>query len=111
MLAASDISVLTSLWEGLPRVLVQAAATGKPIVTFDVEGAWEVVRDGRSGFIVQSRDVAAFTDRLESLLADRDNARLLGEAGRDQIGSQWTLETMLERLDRLYQRLTSRSAA
>ena len=111
VLAASDISVLTSLWEGLPRVLVQAAATGKPIVTFDVEGAWEVVRDGRSGFIVQSRDVAAFTDRLESLLADRDNARLLGEAGRDQIGSQWTLETMLERLDRLYQRLTSRSAA
>ncbi len=111
LLAASDISVLTSLWEGLPRVLVQAAATGKPIVTFDVEGAWEVVRDGRNGFIVQSRDVDSFSQRLETLLADRDNARRLGQAGREQIGSQWTIETMLDRLDRLYQRLASRSAA
>ncbi len=111
VLAASDISVLTSLWEGLPRVLVQAAAAGKPILTFDVEGAWEVVRDGRNGFIVQSRDVDAFARRLEQLLSDRERARRLGEAGRDQIGSQWTIETMLDRLDRLYQRLASRSAA
>jgi len=111
LLAASDISVLTSLWEGLPRVLVQAAATGKPILTFNVEGAWEVVRDGRNGFIVQSRDVGAFTLRLEQLLSDRERARQLGEAGRDEIGDQWTIETMLDRLDRLYQRLASRSAA
>ena len=111
VLAASDISVLTSLWEGLPRVLVQAAATGKPILTFDVEGAWEVVRDGRNGFIVQSRDVDAFSRRLEELLSDRERARRLGAAGRDQIGDQWTIETMLDRLDRLYQRLASRSAA
>jgi glycosyltransferase involved in cell wall biosynthesis len=111
VLAASDISVLTSLWEGLPRVLVQAAATGKPILTFDVEGAWEVVRDGRNGFIVPSRDVDAFTQRLDELLSDRGRALALGEAGRDHVGSQWSVETMLDRLDRLYQRLASRSAA
>jgi len=110
VLAASDISVLTSLWEGLPRVLVQAAATGRPIVTFDVEGAWEVVRDGRNGFIVQSRDVDAFTSRLDQLLRDREQQRTLGDAGRAQVGDRWTVETMLDRLDRLYQRLTDRAA-
>ena len=92
-------------------MLVQSAAAGKPILTFDVEGAWEVVREGRNGFIVPSRDVAAFSARLEQLLDDRAQARVLGEAGRDQVSSQWTVETMLDRLDRMYQRLTSRSAA
>lgn len=111
VLAASDISVLTSLWEGLPRVLVQSAAAGRPILTFDVEGAWEVVRDGRNGFVVPSRDVETFIERLDTLLTEAATARAFGEAGRDQVGSRWTVETMLERLDDLYQRWTSREAA
>jgi glycosyltransferase involved in cell wall biosynthesis len=111
VLAASDVSVLTSLWEGLPRVLVQSAACGRPILTFDVEGAWEVVRDGRNGFIVPSKDVDAFTARLETLLADHEHARALGEAGRAQVSDAWTVETMLTRLDRLYQRLAGDRAA
>jgi glycosyltransferase involved in cell wall biosynthesis len=111
VLAAADISVLTSLWEGLPRVLVQSAAAGKPIVTFDVEGAWEVVRDGRNGFVVPSRDVDTFTQRLEVLLRDRARARAFGLAGPEHVGEQWAVETMLERLDDLYQRWTQREAA
>lgn len=111
VIAACDVSVLTSLWEGLPRVLVQSAAAGRPILTFDVEGAWEVVRDGRNGFIVPSKDVAAFAARLEQLLDDRAAARALGLAGRDQVSEQWTIETMLDRLDRMYQRLASDQAA
>ena len=111
VLAASDVSVLTSLWEGLPRVLVQSAACGRPILTFDVEGAWEVVREGRNGFIVPSKDVDAFSARLEALLEDREHARELGEAGREQVSGQWTVETMLDRLDRMYQRLTDARAA
>lgn len=107
VLAAADVAVLTSLWEGLPRVLVQAAAAGKPIVTFDVEGAWEVVRDGRGGYVVPTRDVAAFAERLRVLLADDARARAMGRAGRDQVGRHWTVETMLERLDDLYARWTA----
>jgi glycosyltransferase involved in cell wall biosynthesis len=111
VLAAADISVLTSLWEGLPRVLVQSAAAGKPILTFDVEGAWEIVRDGRNGFVVPSRDVDTFTRRLDTLLRERERARTLGEAGRQRVSEQWEVETMLERLDDLYQRWASREAA
>lgn len=111
MLAASDVSVLTSLWEGLPRVLVQSAAAGRPILTFDVEGAWEIVRDGRNGFVVPSRDVDKFTARLDTLLTEQVQAEAFGRAGREQVGSRWTVETMLERLDDLYQRWASREAA
>ena len=103
--------MLTSLWEGLPRVLVQSAAAGKPILTFDVEGAWEIVRDGRNGFVVPSRDVDTFTRRLDTLLRERDRARALGEAGRQRVSEQWEVETMLERLDDLYQRWAGREAA
>jgi glycosyltransferase involved in cell wall biosynthesis len=104
VLAAADVAVLTSLWEGLPRVLVQAAAAGRPIVTFDVEGAWEVVRDGRNGFVVPSRDVDQFAGRLETLLVEHERARAMGRAGRHEVGSRWTVETMLDRLDDLYGR-------
>lgn len=109
--AAADVSVLTSLWEGLPRVLVQSAAAGKPIVTFDVEGAWEVVRDGRNGFVVASQDVPAFTERLRTLLVEHERARSMGAAGREAVGSRWTVETMLDRLDDLYARWTTKEAA
>ena len=84
VLAAVDVSVLTSLWEGLPRVLVQSAAAGRPIVTFDVEGAWEVVREGENGFIVPSRDVDKLTARLDTVLRDRLRARAMGRIGRQQ---------------------------
>ena len=111
VLAAADISVLTSLWEGLPRVLVQSAAAGKPIVTFDVEGAWEVVRDGQNGFIVPTRDVDAFAGRLEEMLQDRSRWHAMGRSGRARVTQEWTVETMLDRLDLLYQRCTSDRAA
>jgi glycosyltransferase involved in cell wall biosynthesis len=111
VLAAADVSVLTSLWEGLPRVLVQSAAAGKPILTFDVEGAWEVVRDGSNGFVVPSRDVDLFTQRLDTLVRENARARAFGAAGRQRVGEQWTVETMLERLDDLYTRWASKEAA
>ena len=111
VLAASDISVLTSLWEGLPRVLVQSAAAGKPILTFDVEGAWEVVRDGQNGFIVPTRDVTAFAERLEQMLRDRSRSHAMGRSGRARVSQEWTVETMLDRLDLLYRRFTSDRAA
>jgi glycosyltransferase involved in cell wall biosynthesis len=111
VLAAADISVLTSLWEGLPRVLVQSAAAGKPILTFDVEGAWEVVRDGQNGFIVPTRDVEAFARRLDQMLSDRTGCRVMGRSGRLRVSEAWTVETMLDRLDLLYQRCTTDRAA
>jgi glycosyltransferase involved in cell wall biosynthesis len=97
------------LWEGLPQVLVQAAAIGKPIVTFDVEGAKEVVKDGVNGFIVSSKDIDALVDKVGYLLADTKRAKSMGERGRDMISDKWSIRTMQEQTCRLYDELIARS--
>jgi glycosyltransferase involved in cell wall biosynthesis len=105
VLAALDVLVLTSLWEGLPRVLVQAAATGVPSVTFDVEGAHEIVRDGQTGYVVPSKNVTVLADRVADLLADPTRARAMGQAGRSMVHDGWTIETMVAEIDALYEEL------
>ena len=102
MFAISDVIVLTSLWEGLPRVLVQAAAVGVPAVTFAVDGAWEIVRDGETGFVVPMRDSAALARRIEQLLADPATRRRMGAAARELVTDEWSVQTMVARIDRLY---------
>ena len=67
-IAAFDVAVLTSLWEGLPRVLVQYSLLERPIVTFECEGAREIVDDGRNGFVVPSKDVDTLVDRLRRVV-------------------------------------------
>lgn len=102
VLSILDISTLTSLWEGLPRVLIQSAAVGKPIVTFSVEGATEVVREGKNGFIVPSMDVSAFAGKIEWLLDNPAQARQMGAEGRNIVGNAWQVETMVEKIQDLY---------
>ncbi len=102
VVAAFDVAVLTSLWEGLPRVLVQYALMEKPIVTFDVEGAREVVEEGRTGWVVPSRDVDALVARLRPLLGDADLRAACGRRGRERVGSRWDADRMIARLEELY---------
>lgn len=102
VVAAFDVAVLTSLWEGLPRVLVQYALMEKPIVTFDVEGAREVVEEGISGWVVPSRDVDALVARLRPLLGDPHLRAACGRRGRERVGSRWDADRMIARLEELY---------
>ena len=95
MFAMCDVVVLTSLWEGLPRVLVQAAAAAKPVVTFACDGAGEVVKNDVNGWIVPMRDVDAIQERLSRLVADAELRRRMGRAGRDKVNDTWTVETMV----------------
>jgi glycosyltransferase involved in cell wall biosynthesis len=104
-MATFDIAILTSLWEGLPQVLVQAAAIGKPIVTFDVEGAKEVVKDGVNGFIVPLKDVDALVDKMGYLLADTKRPKSMGERGKAMISDKWSIRTMQEQTRCLYDEL------
>lgn len=100
-----DIFVLTSLWEGLPRVLVQAALLGKPIVTFDVEGAWEIVKDGVNGFIVPPKDIELLTQKLLFLAKDLTNTRQMGLKGKKIVGHDWDVENMVSKTKKVYEDL------
>ncbi len=105
VIGISDISVLTSLWEGLPRVLIQSALVGKPIVTFEVEGVREVVENGVNGFVVPSKDVDTLSERIEFLLEDPQRARKMGLQGQRIVGDAWRVEKMVDKIDDLYNEL------
>ncbi len=105
VMSAMDVFVLSSLWEGLPRVLVQSAALGKPIVTFDIEGARELVQDGRNGFVVPLKDIRTLIDRILYLVNNPAKAHEMGARGRENVSSEWNYDTMVYRIDQLYRTL------
>jgi glycosyltransferase involved in cell wall biosynthesis len=107
-LAALDVAVLTSLWEGLPRVLVQAAAAGVPAVAFAVEGAHEVVKENVNGWVVPVRDVARMAEYVVALLSDPARARAMGAAGRALVHEGWTAEAMVGEIAVVYEELIQR---
>ena len=108
LIALMDIVTLTSLWEGLPRALVQAAAVGKPIVTFDIEGAREVVEEGVNGFIVPPQNIDLLTEKLLFLATNLPIAQTMGLQGRKRVNNCWDVETMVQRTLEVYEELISR---
>jgi phosphatidylinositol alpha-1,6-mannosyltransferase len=86
-------------------VLVQAAASGVPAVSFAVEGAHEVVKNGVNGWVVPMRDVAAMTDRVVALLSDPGRARAMGAAGRGLVCETWAADTMVREIADAYEEL------
>jgi glycosyltransferase involved in cell wall biosynthesis len=106
---AMDVVVHTSLREGIARVLPQAGAVGKPVVTFDLDGAPEVVRDGVSGYLVPPLDTGAIARRVTELLRDETRRRTCGEAGRAFAAEHFSVERMVERINALYLELVPRT--
>ncbi len=104
LLWASDVLVLTSLWEGLPRVYPQAMAASVPIVGTRVDGAAEAVADGVNGRLVGPGDVAGLADYVTELLKDPAAAAAFGEAGRRKV-DEFDIDLMVRRQEELYSKL------
>ena len=83
-LERADIFAHTSRWEGFGIVLLEAMLAGLPVVATRVSAVPEVVADGGAGLLVEAGDVRALAGALETLLADRERASALGEAGRQR---------------------------
>jgi len=103
LLGMSDIVVLPSTYgEGVPRILVEAAAAGLPLVAFDVAGSREIVLDGENGFLVPAGDQDRLESALETLL---DSARLrarFGAASRRHFESEYDVATVIARTVEVY---------
>jgi len=82
LLGALDVMLLTSRWEGLPRVGPQAMAAGRPVVATGVDGTPEAIVDGRNGALYAPGDVAGAVARVLALLADPALRARMGAAGR-----------------------------
>jgi glycosyltransferase involved in cell wall biosynthesis len=104
LLAAFDAFALTSRTEGLPLVLLEAMATGLPVVSTAVGGIPDLVEDGVTGFLVPARERAPLTGRLASLCADEALSRRLGEAGRRKVHERHSIDRMAAEYTALYER-------
>ena len=105
LIAIMDIFVLSSLREGLPRVLVQAAAVGVPSVAFNVDGVPEIVKDEYNGFLVKPRDVNQLADKIIKYIDNRVLIKLHGQNGRNFVNGKWSIENMVNKVDEIYQNL------
>ncbi|MBI5464315.1 MAG: glycosyltransferase family 4 protein [Ignavibacteriales bacterium] len=105
LIGALDVVVHTSLLEGLARVLPQALAAGKPVVSFDIDGAHEVVHHAETGYLVRPEDVGGLVEAIVTLLTDEDKRKTFGERGRNFVMDAWSVETMVNGLDHLYQEM------
>jgi glycosyltransferase involved in cell wall biosynthesis len=104
ILAATDILCLTSLWEGLPRVLPQAMAVGVPIVATGVDGTPEAVMHKVNGFVAKPRDTGAMAKRIIYLLDNPHEAAKMGKAGKKMVG-QFDIQRMVRKQEDLYLKL------
>ena len=101
---SSDILVHCSLREGLARALPQAMLCGKPAVSFDVDGAKEVVNE-KTGRLIEPKNVEQLTAACTELLKDNDLREKLGRAGRESVKQKFAPDTMVDTIEAVYKRL------
>jgi len=107
ILASSSVVVLPSYREGLSRVLIEAAASGRPLVAADVPGCREVVHDGVNGYLVPVRDPVSLMKAIRRLVSDREMALRMGKAGREIARREFAVQVVNARTMKLYDRLIS----
>jgi glycosyltransferase involved in cell wall biosynthesis len=107
IIGASDLLVLPSSVEGLPYVILEAMACGKPVVASDVYGIPEAVIDGETGLLVPPGDDAALARALDTLIANGELRRRMGQSGRARFEARFTLERQLSAMSSLYTELTT----
>ena len=102
-----DALIHLSAREGLARALPQALANGKPVVSYDCDGASEVCLEGKTGFLIRPADRSGLVDALERLACDPGLRRRLGESGRTFVSERFTVERLVDEQEALYRRLLS----
>jgi glycosyltransferase involved in cell wall biosynthesis len=106
-LAALDVFVLSSDWEGMSNALLEAMAAGLPVVATAVGGTPEVVVDGVTGLLVPPHDPISLAEAIVRLLDAPDLRRQMGQAGRERVKKSFTVERMVEQTQTLYEHILS----
>jgi len=111
VLAQSHIVCLPSYREGLPKVLLEAAANGRAVITADTPGCREIVRDGINGLLVPAHDATALADAMESLLADPERRREMARRGIEIVRAKYSQEIVLAKTLDIYSEQLKRRPA
>ncbi|WP_422393005.1 Putative glycosyltransferase EpsD [Moorella humiferrea] len=106
LMNAADAYVMSSVWEGMPMVLLEAGAVGLPVVATDVGGNREVVLDTRSGFLVPPKDSDALACSMLQLMDMYPEERqCMGQVARTHIEANYSLERVVDQWEALYREL------
>lgn len=105
VIAQAHIVCLPSYREGVPKVLIEAAACGRPIVTTDVPGCREIVRQGENGLLVPVRDAGALAEALHKLIEDPDLRLRMGARGREIAAAEFSIEKIVGKILAVYKEL------
>lgn len=100
--ANAHIAVLPSYREGLPKSLLEAAASARPMVATDVPGCRELVKDDENGLLVPPGDAAALADAIEALATDSDKRNRFGDAARRSVEHTFSADAIGEKIAALY---------
>jgi len=108
LLSCSDLMALPALGgEGLPNVLLEGMACGKPVIATRVGGVPELVRDNENGYLVPPEDVTALQTALTRALSDRENLRRMSAAARRVVENEFSLNLQVERFEEVFDRLAA----
>jgi glycosyltransferase involved in cell wall biosynthesis len=104
-MAETDVNVLISNWEGLPRSIIEAMRAGLPTVASDVGGNREVVADDRTGYLAPRGDADAIAHRLAGLIDDRRRRQALGANARRSFEESFTFRAMFDNTLAVYRKI------
>lgn len=106
VMAMASIACLPTFYgEGIPKALIEAMASKRPIVTTDIPGCRELVDGGLNGILVAPRDVVALTSALKTLIGDPERCRQMGNNGRLMVEKSLSLDHVIKETINLYQEL------
>ena len=107
MLAAMDIFLVTSLWEGLPRTLPQAMRMNLPVIASQIDGAKEIIQHGVNGFLCPPKELAQMAIYCGFLVENSEERRRMGKAGCALATQEFQLPGMIHKIEVLYEKLLS----
>jgi glycosyltransferase involved in cell wall biosynthesis len=110
LLAAADIFVLPSLWEGLPIGLLEAMSMGKPVIATNVDGTKEVIKNGQNGLLIEVRDLISNLSQAILNLAESESLRnQLSKNVLQTIKADFNAESMTRKIEKIYEELTQKN--
>jgi glycosyltransferase involved in cell wall biosynthesis len=107
LISLCDLTVLTSMREGLPRVIVQSLAGGRPVVTTELPGIGEIIDHGTNGVVVAANGVKQAAETCGDILLDRAHLKRLQDGAARTDVTRWGVDAMCETIAGIYQRVAS----
>ncbi len=102
LLSVIDIFVLPSLWEGMPNVVLEAMAAGKPVIATDTGGSKDLIDSNINGVLVEPGNSEALAEAILKLLGDPAQRQRLGESAREKVKERFPIDKMVSKTEQVY---------